>query len=256
MAMQAVGFDGPLHITSRLDHCTEGLLMLAKSSAFAALYNHLQRSVTNEGGPCVAKTYLALTKQPPPLGKQFVFALEVCCIFCVLTGNGKVKGGGGESCVLDIRTTMNLNCSLRQQERVCFTESRSCKALRVELSSLTDTASIIEFVLTPLPWVHNTNPRTQPTHHPRFAIEHNHVHPGLLTHYLLVNQKIPGEVPGTTQPLHTRVFDGEHGAAKLSQLVVAETRRVALGGSAAAQWGPEGYESTIELKTGRTHQVR
>ena len=42
--------------------------MLAKKPAFAALYNHLQLSTTQDGEPCVRKYYRALSQRPPPLG--------------------------------------------------------------------------------------------------------------------------------------------------------------------------------------------
>lgn len=69
LSLQAIGHEGPLHITSRLDHCTEGLLLLAKSAGFAALYNHLQRSKTEGGEACVQKFYRALSLVPPPTGE-------------------------------------------------------------------------------------------------------------------------------------------------------------------------------------------
>jgi hypothetical protein len=48
--------------------------MLAKTPTFTALYNHLQGSVTEEGVPCVTKTYRALTARPPPTGDPLCFA--------------------------------------------------------------------------------------------------------------------------------------------------------------------------------------
>lgn len=73
---QAIGYGGPLLITSRLDHCTEGLLVLAKDSESASLYNHLQKSVTKEGESCVKKHYRALSLKPPPTGTFIPFLLH------------------------------------------------------------------------------------------------------------------------------------------------------------------------------------
>eukprot|EP00884_Botryococcus_braunii_P014797 jgi/Botrbrau1/23318/Bobra.0102s0055.1 len=60
---QALGRDEALYTTSRLDNCTSGLLVVAKSPAFVAAFNALLRD-----DAAVQKRYRALTRLPPPLG--------------------------------------------------------------------------------------------------------------------------------------------------------------------------------------------
>ena len=71
LILQAIGHGGPLLITSRLDHPTEGLVVLAKDSAFATMYMQLLKSSTGSGETCVKKHYRALSLQPPPKGLFF-----------------------------------------------------------------------------------------------------------------------------------------------------------------------------------------
>ena len=63
---QAIGFPGTLLVTSRLDLCTQGVVVLGKSSSFVAHFNALIRQAG-----AVTKTYCALSAAPPPLGAQF-----------------------------------------------------------------------------------------------------------------------------------------------------------------------------------------
>lgn len=62
---------------------------------------------------------------------------------------------------------------------------------------------------------------------------------------------------GASAGLHFRriVPEGTDGA-KDCRLVVHESKRVRLGGEARAMWGHEAWETSIELITGRTHQIR
>ena len=73
---------------------------------------------------------------------------------------------------------------------------------------------------------------------------------GVLVHYLKINQK-----PVQGGPLCSLVHPDDSQGAKRSELVVHNVREVQLCGEAAEKWGSKGYESWIELKTGRTHQV-
>lgn len=97
-AVQAVGHPVPLLVTSRLDQCTEGLLVLGKTKAFVAAFNELVKRSGSAAGPgssdpasrCsssdsgadgsssagsgaggarpLRKFYRAATVAPPPLG--------------------------------------------------------------------------------------------------------------------------------------------------------------------------------------------
>lgn len=60
---QALGAPaGSLLNTHRLDAGTEGVVVLARSQAFAAAFSKLLRDKTH----CLRKTYRCLTAQPPP----------------------------------------------------------------------------------------------------------------------------------------------------------------------------------------------
>ncbi len=71
--MQVVEHEEPLLAISRLDHCTEGLLFLAKTPAFASFYNRLLQASLPDGSPSIRKHYKALTKTPPQAGKLCFF---------------------------------------------------------------------------------------------------------------------------------------------------------------------------------------
>ena len=53
----------PLLVTTRIDQCTEGLVVLGMTSAFVARYNRLQQAPG-----CMRKLYRALSLRAPPLG--------------------------------------------------------------------------------------------------------------------------------------------------------------------------------------------
>lgn len=73
---------------------------------------------------------------------------------------------------------------------------------------------------------------------------------GPLVHYLKTNQK-----PLGGGPLFSLIqSDGQDGG-KRSELFVHKVEKVYLRGEATQRWGSTAYESWIELKTGRTHQV-
>ena len=71
-----------------------------------------------------------------------------------------------------------------------------------------------------------------------------------MEHFLKVNQR------GAGRPARTAVHLDSAEGARLSQLIVLAVERVKLQGEAAERWGDEAFESFIQLKTGRTHQVR
>ena len=62
-SLQALKLSQPLLATHRLDHCTEGLVVLGRSGAFVSAFNKL---LQQEGA--VQKYYRALTRRPPPVG--------------------------------------------------------------------------------------------------------------------------------------------------------------------------------------------
>ena len=64
MDVQAIGWQGPLLITHRLDRCTEGLTMIGKTPAFVKRFNWLLQGKKGS----VRKYYRTLTARPPPLG--------------------------------------------------------------------------------------------------------------------------------------------------------------------------------------------
>lgn len=73
---------------------------------------------------------------------------------------------------------------------------------------------------------------------------------GRLIHYMMVGQRGPGE------PAHTVICEGDQPASLYAELVVLKVEKVQLTGEALSSWGEEAYEALIELKTGRTHQIR
>ncbi|GMH42683.1 hypothetical protein BSKO_10602 [Bryopsis sp. KO-2023] len=73
---------------------------------------------------------------------------------------------------------------------------------------------------------------------------------GRLIHYMMVGQRGPGE------PAHTVICEGDEPASLYAELVVLRVNRVKLTGEAEEAWGSEAFETLIELKTGRTHQIR
>lgn len=60
---QATGFAGTLMVTSRLDSCTQGVVLLGKSRTSVVAFNRLMR---RDGA--LSKTYCALSEVAPPLG--------------------------------------------------------------------------------------------------------------------------------------------------------------------------------------------
>lgn len=74
--MQALGREEPLYTTSRLDGCTEGVLVLGKTPAFVAAFNLLLR-----GDGAVQKRYRALSTRPPPLGQCAASLRSLHCRF-------------------------------------------------------------------------------------------------------------------------------------------------------------------------------
>lgn len=50
-------------VTSRLDSCTQGVVILGKNKTFVAAFNALMRQES-----AVTKTYCALSARAPPLG--------------------------------------------------------------------------------------------------------------------------------------------------------------------------------------------
>ena len=69
LPLQVIDHKEPLLAISRLDHCTEGLLVVAKSPRFAAYYNKLLHTSLDDGSPSIRKYYLALSEAAPPLGQ-------------------------------------------------------------------------------------------------------------------------------------------------------------------------------------------
>eukprot|EP00798_Chlamydomonas_sp_ICE-L_P024182 gene24182-9772_t len=73
---------------------------------------------------------------------------------------------------------------------------------------------------------------------------------GEMVHWLKDNQRQRGEPP------HTRAFPNQEEGAMRSELEILKVEEVQLTCSAKEEWGETAYESTILLKTGRTHQIR
>lgn len=65
-----------------------------------------------------------------------------------------------------------------------------------------------------------------------------------------MNQK-----PVNGGPLCSLIHPSDEHGAKYSELTVHKVESVKLCGEAAQKFGPTAFESWIELKTGRTHQV-
>lgn len=82
------------------------------------------------------------------------------------------------------------------------------------------------------------------------ALSENPPAVGRLIHYMMVGQRGPGE------PAHTVICEGDQPASLYAELVVLKVEKVQLTGEALDSWGEEAYEALIELKTGRTHQIR
>ena len=72
---------------------------------------------------------------------------------------------------------------------------------------------------------------------------------GPMVHYLKANQRLRGRAS------YTGIHSDDSQGAQHSELDVLDVCRVELTGTAAAEWGQTAFESLIELKTGRTHQV-
>ena len=64
--VQAIGCSEPLLITHRLDRCTEGLTVIAKSVEAVRHFNGLLQANTAR----VHKFYRTLTTKRPPMGEQ------------------------------------------------------------------------------------------------------------------------------------------------------------------------------------------
>lgn len=64
-AASAIQLEESLHITSRLDHATEGLVVLGRTPNFVSKFNALLRESSSQG---YKKWYKALTASPPPVG--------------------------------------------------------------------------------------------------------------------------------------------------------------------------------------------
>jgi hypothetical protein len=71
-----------------------------------------------------------------------------------------------------------------------------------------------------------------------------------LQHHLVVGSRRPG------LPFHTLASDTPYPGSLPCELDVLSSSKVALTGRAAERWGPEAYEVTLDLLTGRTHQIR
>ena len=69
--MQALQYKEPLLVTHRLDHCTEGLLVLGRNKAFVQHFNQLLRQ---QGS--VKKYYKALTQHAPACGMYHIQAFS------------------------------------------------------------------------------------------------------------------------------------------------------------------------------------
>ena len=98
-SLQALKLSQPLLATHRLDHCTEGLVVLGRSGAFVSAFNKL---LQQDGA--VQKYYRALTKQPPPIGTPHQLLLMLsgmwrpCCA-------DVISSGGLTSCHAFLQTT-------------------------------------------------------------------------------------------------------------------------------------------------------
>ncbi|KAK9817741.1 hypothetical protein WJX72_001472 [[Myrmecia] bisecta] len=74
--------------------------------------------------------------------------------------------------------------------------------------------------------------------------------PGPMLHFVATGQRVKG------LPTHTVAYDEEVTGSQRCELDVLQVERVALHGLARALWGEHAHESLLELKTGRTHQIR
>lgn len=74
--------------------------------------------------------------------------------------------------------------------------------------------------------------------------------PWSLVHYVKVGQRGPGE------PAHTIICGGDEPESLRAELIILNVERINLQGQAKDIWGSTAYETLIELKTGRTHQIR
>ena len=61
--MQALELSQPLLVTHRLDSCTQGLVVLGKTTAFVQLFNKLLQQPG-----AIRKFYKTLTQFAPPVG--------------------------------------------------------------------------------------------------------------------------------------------------------------------------------------------
>lgn len=78
-SLQAVGFSGKLMVTSRLDSCTQGVVILGKNKTFVAAFNALMRQES-----AVTKTYCALSARAPPLGMHISLSCHPQHSVCIL----------------------------------------------------------------------------------------------------------------------------------------------------------------------------
>lgn len=74
-AASAMHSKNPLLITSRLDHATEGLVVLGRTPMFVSKFNALVRESSSLG---YRKWYKALTFSPPPVGRLIHYVKVRC----------------------------------------------------------------------------------------------------------------------------------------------------------------------------------
>jgi 16S rRNA U516 pseudouridylate synthase RsuA-like enzyme len=74
-AASAIQLEESLHITSRLDHATEGLVVLGRTPNFVSKFNALLRESSSLG---YKKWYKALTASPPPVGHLMHYVKVRC----------------------------------------------------------------------------------------------------------------------------------------------------------------------------------
>lgn len=82
------------------------------------------------------------------------------------------------------------------------------------------------------------------------AVTRRPVSTGLLVNHVVIKQRQKGGAA------HTVVLDSEKPGSLRCELKITSVEQVSLTGEAAARWGDTAYEHTIELLTGRTHQIR
>ncbi|KAK9814867.1 hypothetical protein WJX73_000798 [Symbiochloris irregularis] len=108
-AAQAIGFEGPLLITHRLDRCTEGLTVIGKTTAFVRRFNLLLQGHKGQ----LHKFYRTLTGTPPPLGTM----IHHVCI------NTKIQGMPPHTRVHDSPVPGSLHAELEVLEPDRFSAS-------------------------------------------------------------------------------------------------------------------------------------